>query len=512
MKKIFYFIILLTFCTIFTISFAQGNYHGYNPDSLETITVNGYAIVDTNTGVHSMYYLDEDNNGTPDYFLNFGPWWYEPDSSNAARPGDAQQITITGGLVHSVMMNSYPVIVVYEINGEFWRDPFDPLWNHMGTYHGENHFMDSCYTSGFGWMHNQLQTVSLSGHALVDTTFIMGHYYLDENNDGSPDYFLNFGPPWYEPASGAVRPEPGDSINIVGGMLNNGFVPMVIVYEINGLTWRDSTIFGQHFGGGWLHRNMNYAEYFHAPFDSMDRITMHPGWWNGGGGHHGGMHDSLFCQIFEIFPQDINTLGNENALAGYEMDFFFPSLMMGGGMNNGMGCGGHMDFNSSADFQFHYSDEQLVNSNITESSVKVKYWNSDTDKWEEVSGANLNTSDNTITFSQANVSNFIILTGDSPTSVKNQAKVLPDRFTLKQNYPNPFNPTTIIEFSVPQKTTVKLTVYNILGKKIVELADGNYNAGTYSIKFDGQDLSSGVYFYELNTGIFREVKKMQLIK
>ena len=106
MQRIFYPLIFLTFSMIFTIAFAQGNYHGYNPDSLETITVNGYAIVDTNTGMHAMYYLDEDNNGTPDYFLIFGPWWYEPDSSNATKPGDAQQITIKGGLVHSAMMSN----------------------------------------------------------------------------------------------------------------------------------------------------------------------------------------------------------------------------------------------------------------------------------------------------------------------------------------------------------------------------------------------------------------------
>ena len=58
---------------------------------------------------------------------------------------------------------------------------------------------------------------------------------------------------------------------------------------------------------------MNNAQQFHTPFDTMDMITMQPGWWSGGGGHHGGMHDSLFCQILEIFPGDIYTLGEENA-------------------------------------------------------------------------------------------------------------------------------------------------------------------------------------------------------
>jgi len=513
MKRTINTLLLSILCSFFTFTFAQGGHHGghYNPDSLEIVTIDGTAIVDTTIGLHAMYYLDEDNNGTPDYYLNFGPWWYEPDSSNASRPNDGDAITITGGLVDSTMMNEYPMVIVYEINGEFWRDPYDPFWNEMGNHHGGNHMMDSCFTSGFGWMHDSLETVSLSGYAIVDTTFIMEHFYLDEDNDGVPDYFLNFGPPWYDPGSGATRPENGDQIDIVGGMLDNGNFPMVVVYEINGLFWRDSSSFGHHFGGGWMHRNMTDPEHFHTPFDTMDMVTMYPGWWSGGGGHHGSMHDSLFCQILEIFPGDIITLGNENAFAGYEMDYFFPG-MMGGGMNNEMGCGGHMNFNSNADFQFHYTDEQLNDANIIESSIVVKFWDSDMSQWVTVSGANLNTTDNVVTFNVSHVANFFILAGDSPNEVGENTNALPDQFVLNQNYPNPFNPSTTIEFSLPKRSDVEVTVYNILGKKIAELANGNYAAGNYSIDFNAKGLPSGVYFYRLKTDNFYKVKKMQLIK
>ena len=512
MKRALNLIMLLMLSTVFTTVFAQGGHGGhYNPDSLEVVTVNGSAIVDTTNGMHLMYYLDVNNDGIPEYILNFGPWWYQPDSSTATRPNDGDLITITGGLADSTMMNNIGMIIVYEINGEFWRDPYDPFWNHMGYSHGGNHMMDSCYVSGFGYMHGTPQTISFSGLAIVDTTFIMEHYYVDEDSDGVPDYFLNFGPPWYEPTSGATRPENGDQVNIVGGLLNNGNYPMVIVYEINGLLWRDSISVGHQFGGGWMHRNMNTPEQFHTPFDDMDQVTMQPGWWNGGGGHHGGMHDSLFCQLLEVFPGDMNTLGSENAFAGYEFDFFSPG-MMGGGMNNGMDCGGHMNFSSSADFKFHYTEGQLLNANIIESTIMIKYWDSDTNQWTEVQGAAVNTADNTITFNQSQVANFFILTGDSPTSVQSESNTVPDQFDLKQNYPNPFNPSTVIGFSLPQKAAVKLTVFNILGKKVAELANGNYEAGNYSIKFDAQGLSSGVYFYQLKTDDFYKVKKMQLIR
>ena len=149
---------------------------------------------------------------------------------------------------------------------------------------------------------------------------------------------------------------------------------MVIVYEINGLFWRDSTSFGHNFGGGWIHRNMVDPENFHTPFDTLNMVTMNPGWWSSGGGHHGGMSDSLFCQFLELVPGDIYTLENQKAFAAFEMDYFSPMMMGGGGMNNQMGCGGHMNFSSNANLQFHYTDEQLLNSNIIESTIRLKYW------------------------------------------------------------------------------------------------------------------------------------------
>ena len=117
---------------------------------------------------------------------------------------------------------------------------------------------------------------------------------------------------------------------------------------------------------------------FNTQFDEMDWIEMNPGW-HMGGGHHGGMQDSLFCQILETLPGSTVELGNENAFAGYEIDFFF-TRMMGGGMGN-MGCGEHMEFGSDANFQFHYTDVELQSKNIDESTIQVKYWDTHTNVW-----------------------------------------------------------------------------------------------------------------------------------
>ncbi|RPI15487.1 MAG: T9SS C-terminal target domain-containing protein [Ignavibacteriae bacterium] len=88
----------------------------------------------------------------------------------------------------------------------------------------------------------------------------------------------------------------------------------------------------------------------------------------------------------------------------------------------------------------------------------------------------------------------------------------PLSFELSQNYPNPFNPTTNIDFTINQNVRVKINIYDILGRLVQKLVDEDLNKGTYKITFNGNNLSSGTYFYELTAGDFRDVKKMLLIK
>ena len=81
-----------------------------------------------------------------------------------------------------------------------------------------------------------------------------------------------------------------------------------------------------------------------------------------------------------------------------------------------------------------------------------------------------------------------------------------------ENYPNPFNPTTKISFSVPQKSQIRLKVFDVLGREVANLADGVYEAGKYEVSFDASKLPSGVYFYNLTTGTNSITKKMLLMK
>lgn len=96
-------------------------------------------------------------------------------------------------------------------------------------------------------------------------------------------------------------------------------------------------------------------------------------------------------------------------------------------------------------------------------------------------------------------------------SVKELGGVVTE-FKLSQNYPNPFNPTTTIYFSLSKSGNISLKVYDALGKEVTTLVDGYKTAQSYQVEFDASSLSSGVYFYTLNTDNFTQTRKMVLMK
>jgi len=98
------------------------------------------------------------------------------------------------------------------------------------------------------------------------------------------------------------------------------------------------------------------------------------------------------------------------------------------------------------------------------------------------------------------------------TGIKEIKGLTPSKYSISQNYPNPFNPSTKIQFTLPSGSNVKITIYNILGQQIEVLLDGFRNAGTYEVTWNASNLSSGIYFYRIETGKFVSTKKMTLLK
>ncbi len=126
----------------------------------------------------------------------------------------------------------------------------------------------------------------------------------------------------------------------------------------------------------------------------------------------------------------------------------------------------------------------------------------------------------------------IVISGISPQDCGNQeigistgveeptgpaAGPLPDRFYLSANYPNPFNQSTIIKFGLPVPGHVELSIYNIVGQKVVTLLDQDYQAGNHVVTWngenaDGRSVSSGIYFYRVKSREFMQIRKMVLLK
>ncbi len=96
--------------------------------------------------------------------------------------------------------------------------------------------------------------------------------------------------------------------------------------------------------------------------------------------------------------------------------------------------------------------------------------------------------------------------------VERQVGIVPKEFALAQNYPNPFNPTTTISFAIPSKSFVSLKIFDILGREVATIVSEEMPAGSYSKQWNAANISSGIYFYILQTGAFTQTKKLILLK
>jgi len=102
---------------------------------------------------------------------------------------------------------------------------------------------------------------------------------------------------------------------------------------------------------------------------------------------------------------------------------------------------------------------------------------------------------------------------DVVTEIRRESEASPSSFKLEQNYPNPFNPETVIPFAVSERSFISLKVFNILGQEVQTLVNTSLSPGSYSVKFNGARMGSGVYFYRMTSGSrFNELKKMMFIK
>ena len=109
------------------------------------------------------------------------------------------------------------------------------------------------------------------------------------------------------------------------------------------------------------------------------------------------------------------------------------------------------------------------------------------------------------------------LTVSSVVGIDDQTSSIPTAFSLSQNYPNPFNPTTDINFALPIRSDVNVTVFDLLGRRVQTLVSGEMEAGYHTVTWNGRDdsgtpVSSGIYFYRIDAGNFNMTRKMIMLK
>jgi hypothetical protein len=138
--------------------------------------------------------------------------------------------------------------------------------------------------------------------------------------------------------------------------------------------------------------------------------------------------------------------------------------------------------NSSEEHSYHYIDYDVSNN--------VTYW-----------------------YKLLDVDFYGVYSEYGPISAMPSDRIIePEAFYLGQNYPNPFNPKTTITYELPTTNYVELSIYNLLGQKVAILVSEKQQAGKHSIEWDASLLASGIYYYMLRAGEFKDVKKMVLLR
>lgn len=472
---------------------AQDQHHNKKawPDSLVSVTLEGTVIIDDTH--ENAYFLDVDGDDVADYNLAFGPDWYVPESG-AVRPADGDQVTIVGSVNPRPTV---PVVIVFEINGLVWREAIENWWRHQ----------DWC---------DSLEVITVTGTVMVDTTYFYLHFYLDENGDGEPDYFLSFGPPWYEPESGATHPQEGETVTIEGALKEGEEIARLVVLKINDLLWREAQG-PAPWTGGWLDKENQKHKRIHSPIDSLSWIEFPPGAMKGGGHSGPQFPDSMFCEFMNVWCDSLPGRP-DSAFAGWHFFFSNPNGKEHPGNNGGRA----VRFIKRLRMQLNIcvsdsADQGLGKANSD--SYTLMYWDEQISQWAPVENAIYDAMTQTFTAEPEEVNSYyaVFSSAGSVTSLQSELSAIPAEFVLRQNYPNPFNPTTTISYNIQNSAMVSLSIFNILGQEVRQLVNEFKESGSYQITWDGHDslgeaLPSGFYIYQLKVGNKTETRRMLMMK
>ena len=300
-----------------------------------------------------------------------------------------------------------------------------------------------------------LEEIELRGLAMIVESDNGRDYLLDVNYDNQADYLLNFGPDYYEPGNGAVRPDAGDEITVPGILVGHMEPQMLIVSGINDLEWRDVYLdFGGQlgFGSGWNNYDPNgqlvEAEGFNIScgFDWQDR-----------------------CLI------DIDEDNNPDYRLIFGDETYDPE--------SGIDLPDQGRFSNIIGAEYQAQDGIPI---IIVYQINGVFWREP----GNTSGLDWN----------------------STQSADNSPVQTPREFALIEAFPNPFNPEVTISISLPNSNHTELVVFDIKGREITTIHSGYLNAGQHSFILNGRDLNAGIYFVKLEVLGSVSTRKITLLK
>jgi len=382
-----------------------------------------------------------------------------------------------------------------------------------GGFMGGGH-MGMLDSGGVHWP-DTLEVVTVSGVALVEKNGFHDRFALDTDSDGNADYQLSFGPWWYEPESGAVRPSDGTTVLIKGGTYSfSDGIPLLLAFEIDDLPWRDQ---GEllPWSGGWMNGAID-STYFHAPQDSMSWMGFPSGAMEDLRGRMMGFgvaSDSAYFHFEHVDRNLMPGLADSTMIAGYHSGFSDP---MGIDLvDDEMG----MSFSHGIEMHLHYDTYEMAPGDLLGHDVILKTLGKD-GKWIEVPDVAVNFDENTLSLMSKHVSSYYaVFTKRLPaTAIEEETQSqTPATFALFANFPNPFNAGTMISYDLAQGAWVKLEIINTLGQPVRTLVDGPQRAGYASVQWDGRDdmgreQASGIYLYRLKADKQVEMRKLLLLR
>lgn len=474
---------LLLIFTLYVVddSSAQGIQPGMGghlwPESIELVSLSGTVRIDEQ-GVRPMYSLDIDADGLEDYRIDFGPWWYLP-NSGATRPMDGESISVEGDVKNGQFP---PVLTVFTLNQQTWR---------VANEYGAAGWLSESIWSSPG------DAVTVTGVVLVDTSYFYHHLYLDTNSDGMPEYQLGLGPMWYKPDGNTQWPVEGSTVEVNGWLRGGPAISMLVVLSLDGEIWRSASD-AAPWAGSWMVRNHTDEFIAYCVTDTTSSISFPQDHMSGMMGMNS-WPDSSFVQFWNVHPDSLPGIQGGDTFMGFYVNTQNPT---GDGMMGGTWGGriGMIRYSQTHVIRLHYSEDDLTSHGLTENGIMLHWWDSAGGVWRNAETMQHDGQANTVSLASNDLAQYYRLSASATVTGLDPQPVEPSGFVLYQNYPNPFNPTTTITFDVPERQRVVLSIYDLLGRTVAIPADRIFDPGTHRISLDAGMFATGSYLYRLAAG------------